>query len=94
MVRRNRNPLWSRGVALPKHLPATVSRFEDYAQRLGLAEHEYVYSVELRTWCHKHKNHFYIPEWLLKMWGMDVDTEALELMRAGGIRRNPLTRWQ
>jgi hypothetical protein len=91
MVRRNRNPLWSRGFVPLKVPPAHVGEFEEFVHRLGLAERDYVASAALRTWCAKHKNRCYIPEWLLKQWGMDVDTEALEQMRAAGFRRNLLT---
>ena len=30
-------------------------------------------SRELYAWCGKNKNRVYIPEWLLKEWGMTVD---------------------
>jgi len=61
-----------------------------YTQELGLNEAEYVASLELRRWCDDHKNHCYVPEWLLKHWGMQVDNEPLELTRPAVMRRNPL----
>lgn len=64
------NPNW--GKLLPA-VPAILTEFEVYAMRLGLAEHEYVTSRALRSWCEQNKNRVYIPEWLLKEWGFHVD---------------------
>lgn len=90
MTLRHGNPLWGSG-APPQFQPAVICEFETYTQQLGLSEEEYTGSLELRSWCDKHKNQCYIPEWLLKRWGMDVDSEALELMRPAVMRRDPLT---
>lgn len=52
-------------------IPVTgLCEFELYTQQLGLREHEYAASLELRKWCDEHKNRCYIPEWLLKLWRM------------------------
>jgi hypothetical protein len=32
-----------------------------------------VASRELKKWCKRNKDRWYIPEWLLKRWGMSVD---------------------
>ena len=89
MSRHHGNPKWGSNLVLPLQ-PARACEFEMYTQQLGLNEHEYPGSHELRNWCDEHKNRNYIPEWLLKRWGMDVDSEALELMRPTIMRRNPL----
>ena len=49
--------------------------FEDQVQRLGITEAEYVASRELRRWCEKNRDRYYVPEWLLKEWGMPVDAD-------------------
>lgn len=51
--------------------------FERYAQQLGLAEHSYVDSRELREWCRENRHRYYIPEWLLKEWRMPVTESDL-----------------
>jgi len=91
MPRRHGNPLWGSYASLP-FPPAGICEFEMYTQELGLSEHEYAGSPELRRWCDEHKDRCYIPEWLLQRWGMEVDdTEALAPMRPAVMRRNPLT---
>ena len=64
------NPNWG------KFQPCPVIRteFEAQVERLGLARAEYLTSRELRRWCERHRNQYYIPEWLLKEWGMSVDS--------------------
>ena len=42
-------------------------------KELGLNPQEYVSSAPLRSWCKRNRNHFYIPEWLLQGWGIEVD---------------------
>jgi hypothetical protein len=34
-------------------------------------------SKELRVWCERNKNHLYVPEWLLKEWGITVDAISI-----------------
>jgi hypothetical protein len=80
MPRRHGNLLWGSNAPLPVQFTG-ICDFEMYAQELGLREHEYAGSLELRRWCEEHMNRCYIPEWLLKRWGMDVDTEALAPVR-------------
>jgi hypothetical protein len=50
--------------------------FEDQVQRLGLTEAEYIGSRELRWWCEQNRNRYYVPEWLLKEWGIAVDADS------------------
>jgi len=42
-------------------------------KRMGLTTPEYIFSAELRFWCERNRNRVYVPEWLLKAWGMQVD---------------------
>jgi hypothetical protein len=51
-----------------------VTSFEQSVTRLGLQPSEYRASRELREWAAKNKNSKYVPEDLLKAWGLLVDT--------------------
>jgi len=50
--------------------------FERQVRKLGLNERSCVASQELREWCERNKDQCYIPEWLLKRWGMVVDPDV------------------
>lgn len=69
-ARKRGNPNW--GMPL-KPSPVLPTEFEMEVKRLGLAELEYVSSSQLRRWCKHNRNRVYIPEWLLKEWGIVVD---------------------
>jgi hypothetical protein len=71
--RRRGNPDW--GQAQP--IPALPTQFELQVHQLRLAPEMYVYSEELRGWCEENRNRCYIPEWLLKAWGISVDHDHL-----------------
>ena len=53
-----------------------ATAFEEQVRDLGLTETNCITSDELRQWCSRHKNHCYIPEWLLKRWGISVEPHA------------------
>ena len=42
--------------------------------RLRLTMSDYVASPELKRWCDRHRNRVYVPEWLLREWGMQVES--------------------
>ena len=63
-------------------MPATASEFDLQARRLGLTEQTYAASAQLRTWCERNKNRFYIPEWLLAERGITVDPNVIMERRA------------
>ena len=74
MTRRKRgNPNWGRPI--PPILPF-ATEFERHARELGLRPPMYASSPELRAWCDCNRNRVYIPEWLLKEWGVRVDETA------------------
>jgi hypothetical protein len=52
-----------------------ATEFEMQARHLHLAPDQYVASSQLRNWCEKNKNQYYIPEWLLKAWNMSVNSD-------------------
>jgi hypothetical protein len=41
--------------------------------RLKLSEKEYQSSIPLRQWAQKHKNSKYVPQDLLKAWGIEPE---------------------
>ena len=75
MARHSDNSRWSTGNPAP--LPKLPSEFETFAKQLGLEEQSYAHSRELRAWCKEHRNRCYIPEWLLKEWGIVVSDNEL-----------------
>jgi len=71
MVQKKRgNPNW--GKPLPSS-PAVPTEFEGVALRLGLTKETYSTSSQLRIWCQRNGNRCYVPEWLLKEWGIIPD---------------------
>ncbi|HTT24708.1 MAG TPA: hypothetical protein VMG82_37675 [Candidatus Sulfotelmatobacter sp.] len=72
MKRMRGNPDWGR----LKSIPTLPTEFEIEVARLGLRKSEYVASAALRLWCHRHRNRLYVPEWLLKEWGMQVEVSV------------------
>jgi hypothetical protein len=72
IVRKRGNPLWGSG--RPVRLgPALPTEFEMQVRQLRLTPDAYVLSAELRNWCERNRNRFYIPEWLLDVWNIPVD---------------------
>jgi hypothetical protein len=69
--RRRGNPQWGKPLRPPIRL--LMSEFEMQVERFGLARDEYVASAKLKLWCDRNRNRIYIPEWLLRAWGMEVD---------------------
>jgi hypothetical protein len=68
--RGNRN--WSSGTSAQVR-PAGPTEFDIQAKHLGLTKQNYAVSPELRSWCERNSHRCYIPEWLLKEWGIPVD---------------------
>jgi len=64
------NPDW--GKPLPSR-PAVATEFVDVARRLGLTKETCSSSSQLRTWCQRNSSRCYMPEWLLKEWGIIPD---------------------
>jgi hypothetical protein len=64
------NPNWGKPFAA---LPVMLTRFELQVERLGLSKTQFLASLELKRWCERNRNRCYVPEWLLKEWGIEVD---------------------
>ena len=75
MSGRHENSGWSSGqpAAVP---PAITPAFERRAHELGLTAPTYTESDELRRWCQDNRTKCYIPEWLLKTWGISVSSDV------------------
>jgi hypothetical protein len=72
MARRRGNSDWSSG-RTHKIVPLAPTEFEMHAKSLGPTQQNYAASAQLRSWCERNRNRCYVPEWLLKEWGLDVD---------------------
>jgi len=72
MARKQANHDWSSGRPA-KIQPAMPTEFEIQAKRLRLTHETYATSDQLKNWCERHRNRCYVPEWLLKKWGISVD---------------------
>jgi hypothetical protein len=70
MPRRRGNPNWGK----PRDpVPAVPTAFEEQVEKLGLDEQSCATSEKLKQWCERNKDRCYIPESLLKLWGIPVD---------------------
>ena len=67
---RRGNPRWSENIR--NSLQSTASEFERVVFRLNLKPSEYAGSNELRAWAEKNKDVRYVPERLLKAWGIPL----------------------
>ena len=70
MPRKRGNPNWGRAHPFP---PAAATEFEMKVRQLGLTTQTCADSMELRSWCEHNRNRFYVPEWLLDVWGIKVN---------------------
>jgi hypothetical protein len=67
------NPAWGR--PLPASLQVThVCEFDRICMHLKLkTKEDMIRSYPLRQWIYKYFNQRYVPEWLLKHWGLIVE---------------------
>jgi hypothetical protein len=70
--RKRGNPNWGRPI---RPAPALATEFELQVRQLRLTRQTYTCSVELRRWCERNRNRYYIPEWLLDAWDIPVDAD-------------------
>jgi hypothetical protein len=68
--RKRGNPNWGKPMQAAPDIPTA---FEEQVQKLKLNEQTCATSETLKQWCERNKDRCYIPEWLLKEWGMLVD---------------------
>ena len=72
IVRRRGNPNWGKPM---QAAPNVATEFEMQVRHLHLTPDAYVYSAQLHGWCERNRNRFYIPEWLLKAWEIQVNDD-------------------
>jgi hypothetical protein len=53
--------------------PCLLTQFEEQVKKLALAPGEYHASLELRSWCQRYASSRYVPEDLLKLWGIRLN---------------------
>ena len=71
LSRKRGNPNWGRPIPPAPGLP---TEFEQRVRQLQLTAELYISSRELRAWCEQNRNRRYVPELLLKAWGITVDS--------------------
>lgn len=59
------------------------TRFEKLAEKLGVIESEYGTSEELQEFAKQFKDVYYVPENLLKQWGLTTIYDGLETRGTG-----------
>jgi len=67
---RHGNPNWGKPYV---PVPYPLTEFEQQVEELGLRPGEYQASPQLRSWCRINANSRYVPEYLLKVWGIKVN---------------------
>jgi hypothetical protein len=53
--------------------PALATELELRVSQLRLTPEMFASSIELRSWCERNRNRYYIPESLLEEWSITVD---------------------
>lgn len=71
MAKQRGNPNWGKPLQSGA-LMTIATEFEQAVRQLKLEPNEYVNSVPLREWAQRHRHSKYIPESLLKAWGLGV----------------------
>ncbi len=70
-MKRRGNPNWGKpdsGPGVP-----TISEFEKKADELKLTADEYLQSSQLRAWARRNMKSKFVPEYLLKAWGFEIE---------------------
>ena len=65
-------PNWASGEKEVEPSPEQLTHFEQVAEQIGVSPQYYAYSHPLKEWVRKNRYHRYVPEWLLKEWGMQL----------------------
>lgn len=73
MAKRRGNPNWGKPEMMIPVVP-TNTEFQRVASEFNLQPDEYISSTQLREWASRNKNSKFIPETLLKAWGIEVES--------------------
>jgi len=72
MAKRRGNPNWGWGTPEPNgSVTPTMAEFQQVAREFNLQPDEYASSTQLREWASRNKDSKFIPETLLKAWGLE-----------------------
>lgn len=72
MAKRPSNPNWGWGTPEPNGaVTPPMAEFQQVASEFNLQPDEYIGSTELRDWASRNKDSKFIPETLLKAWGLE-----------------------
>jgi len=70
MAKKRGNPNWGKpDIQAPSVAPTS---FEEVVKNLRLSPAEYEDSLALKEWVQKNKDQKYIPDDLLRLWGLEV----------------------
>lgn len=75
MSKRRGNPNW--GKPEPCVANPTTSSFDAVVKSLGLTPEQWADSSALKKWASQNKDHKYVPQELLQIWGFSVRTGNL-----------------
>jgi hypothetical protein len=76
MSKKRGNPNWGWGTPEPNGaVTPAMSEFQHVARGFNLQPNEYVDSTELRAWASRNKDSKFIPEVLLKAWGLEAESK-------------------
>ena len=83
ITRKRGNPNWGQP---GQPTPAGPTEFEMQVRQLGLTKQTCASSAQLRSWCERNRNRFYVPEWLLDALGILVEPD---FSGCGAVSRKP-----
>ena len=75
MAKRNIQPNWASGRFGGIRPPTATTQFEKQVRKLGLTLEDCPRSEKMRRWCQENSHRCYIPESLLKAWGIVVKAD-------------------
>ncbi len=74
MIKRCGNPDWGKPQLMTSQ--PTLTEFEQTACKLNLRPDQYVCSEQLRQWAKQNSHSKYVPESLLRSWGIKVEVSV------------------
>jgi len=75
MPKRNNQPNWASGGGVSVRPATATTQFEKLVRKLRLTHEDCTRSEKLRRWCGENSDRCYIPESLLKVWGIVVEPD-------------------
>jgi hypothetical protein len=72
LAKRRGNPNWGKPEPLGPAVTPTVTGFAQIVREFNLQPDQYMTSTRLREWARQNKNSKFVPEPLLKAWGVEV----------------------